>query len=114
MAKDTLNAQELLNACVLKYSMVKMECVNCYNLPSSLEFYGYTVKIDEYSNFLIVRDFEYTPGDSDIACIGWNRYTNLEEAYRHLDYLLAKLSRFERNYKKHLESKRLKKINDDF
>ena len=114
MAKTTLTAQELLNACVLKYSMVKMEWVNCYNFPSGLEFYGYTVKIDDNNNFLVVRDFEYTPGDSDIACLGWNKYTTLEDAYRQLDFLYAKLSRFERNYKRHLEAKRLKKIKDDF
>ena len=47
MAKETLTAQELLNACILKYSMVKMEWVNCYNFPSSLEFYGYTIKIEK-------------------------------------------------------------------
>ena len=114
MAKDTLTAQELLNACVLKYSLVKMDWLNCYNFPSGLEFYGYTVKVDEHNDFLIVNDLDYTPGDSDIACIGWGRYTTLEDAYRKLDYLQGKLSRFERNYKRHLESKRLKKIKDDF
>ncbi len=114
MTKDTLDAQELLNACVLKYSMVKDGWVNCYNLPSGLEFYGYTIKVDDNNNFLIVNDFEYTPGDSDVACLGWGRYTNLEDAYRHLDYLQGKLARFERNYKRHLETKRLKKIKDDF
>lgn len=114
MAKDTLTAQELLNACVLKYSLVKMDLVNCYNLPSGLEFYGYTVKVDYHNNFLIVKDFEYNPGDSDISCIGWSKYKTLEDAYKHLDYLLDKLSRFERNYKRYLESKRLKKIKDDF
>lgn len=114
MAKDTLNAQELLNACVLKYSMVKMDWVNCYNFPTGLELYGYTVKVDDHDNFLIVNDFEYTPGDSDIACIGWGKYTTLEEAYRKLDYLQNKLARFERNYKRHLETQRLKKIKDDF
>ena len=114
MANETLNAQELLNACVLKYSLVKMDWVNCYNLPSGLGFYGYTVKIDDKDNFLIVHDYEYTPGDSDITCIGWGKYTTLEGAYRKLDYLLAKLSRIERKYKRYLESKRLKKIKDDF
>lgn len=114
MAKDTLDAQELLNACVLKYSLVKTDWENCYNFPSGLELYGYTVKVDEYNNFLIVNDFEYTPGDSDIACIGWGKYTTLEDAYRKLDYLFNKLSRFERNYKRHLETQRLKKIKDDF
>ena len=114
MANETLTAQELLNACILKYSLVKMDCVNCYNLPSGLGFYGFTVKVDDHDNFLIVKDFEYNLGDSDISCIGWDRYTTLEDAYKHLDYLLAKLSRFERNNKRHLESKRLKKIKDDF
>lgn len=114
MPKDTLNAQELLNACILKYSLSKIDGWECYNLPSGLEFYGYTVKIDGNNNFLIVKDFEYTPGDSDVSCIGWDKYTTLEDAYKRLDYLQAKLSRFERNYKRHLESKRLKKIKDDF
>lgn len=114
MAKDTLTAQELLNACILKYSLVKMDWVNCYNFPSTIGFYGYTVKVDDKDNFFIVGDFEYTTGDSDITCIGWGKYTTLEDAYKHLDYLLAKLSRFERNNKRHLESKRLKKIKDDF
>ena len=114
MAKDTLTAQELLNACVLKYSLVKMECTNCYNFPTGLEFYGYTVKVDDKDNFFITGDFGYTTGDSDITCIGWGKYTTLEDAYRKLDYLLAKLSRFERNNKRHLETQRLKKIKDDF
>ena len=114
MAKDTLNAQELLNACVLKYSLVKMDWVNCYNFPTGLELYGYTVKVDDHNDFLIVNDFEYTPGDSDIACIGWRKITNLEDAYTQLDYLQSKLARFERNYKRHLETQRLKKIKDDF
>ena len=114
MANETLTAQELLNACILKYSLVKMDWVNCYNLPSGLGFYGFTVKVDDHDNFLIVKDFEYNLGDSDISCIGWDRYTTLEDAYKHLDYLLDKLSRFERNNKRHLESKRLKKIKDDF
>lgn len=113
MAKDTLTAQELLSACVSKYALIKFDG-NCYNFPSCLELYGFTVSIDTHNNFLIVSDFEYTPGDSDVSCIGWNKYTTLEEAYKQLDYLLAKLSRFERNYKKRLESKRLKKIKDDF
>lgn len=114
MAKDTLTAQELLNACILKYSLVKMDWDGCYNFPSTIGFYGYTVKIDDKDNFLIVGDFKYTTGDSDITCIGWVIYTTLEDAYKHLDFLLAKLSSFERNYKRHLESKRLKKIKDDF
>lgn len=114
MAKDTLTAQELLNACVLKYSLVKMEWVNCYNFPSGLGFYGYTVKVDDKDNFLIVNDFKYTTGDSDITCIGCGKYTTLEDAYRKLDYLFNKLSRFERNNKRHLETQRLKKIKDDF
>ena len=114
MAKDTLTAQELLNACILKYSLVEMDWVDCYNFPSTIGFYGFTVKIDDHDNFLIVNDFVYTLGDSNISCIGWDRYTTLEDAYKHLDYLLAKLSRFERNNKRHLESKRLKKIKDDF
>ena len=114
MANETLNAQELLNACVLKYSLVKMDWVNCYNLPSGLGFYGFTVKIDDKDNFLIVNDFVYNSGDSNISCIGWDRYTTLEDAYKHLDYLLTKLSLFERKYKRYLESKRLKKIKNDF
>ena len=114
MAKDTLNAQELLNACILKYSLVKMDWDNCYNLPSGLGFYGFTVKVEDHDNFLIVNDFVYTLGDSNISCIGWSKYKTLEDAYKHLDYLLAKLSRFERNYKRHLESQRLKKIKNDF
>ena len=114
MPKDTLTAQELLNACILKYSLVKMDCTNCYNFPTGLEFYGYTVKIDDKDNFFIAGDFGYTTGDSDITCIGWGKYTTLEDAYKHLDYLLDKLSRFERNYKRHLETQRLKKIKDDF
>ena len=114
MPKDTLTAQELLNACILKYSLVKMDCTNCYNFPSGLEFYGYTVKVDDKDIFFITGDFGYTTGDSDITCIGWGKYTTLEDAYRKLDYLLAKLSRFERNNKRHLETQRLKKIKDDF
>ena len=114
MPKDTLTAQELLNACILKYSLVKMDCTNCYNFPTGLEFYGYTVKIDDKDNFFIAGDFGYTTGDSDITCIGWGKYTTLEDAYKHLDYLLDKLSRFERNYKRHLETQRLKKIKNDF
>ena len=114
MAKDTLTAQELLNACVLKYSLVKMDWVNCYNLPSGLEFYGFIVRIDDKDNFFIVNDIEYTPGYSNISCIGWGKYTTLEDAYKHLDYLLDKLSRFERNYKRYLETQRLKKIKNDF
>lgn len=114
MAKDTLNAQELLNACILKYSLVKMDWDDCYNFPSTIGFYGYTVKVDDHNNFLIVGDFKYTTGDSDITCIGGEKYTTLEDAYKHLDYLLDKLSRFERNNKRHLETQRLKKIKDDF
>ena len=114
MPKDILTAQELLNACVLKYSLVKMDCTNCYNFPTGLEFYGFTVKIDDKDNFFIAGDFGYTTGDSDITCIGWGKYTTLEDAYKHLDYLLAKLSRFERNHKRHLETQRLKKIKNDF
>lgn len=114
MAKDTLTAQELLNACIIKYSLVKMDWGDCYNFPSTIGFYGYTVKVDDKDNFFIVEDFKYTTGDSDITCIGWAIYTTLEDAYKHLDFLLAKLSRFERKYKKHLESKRLKNIKDDF
>ena len=114
MPKDILTAQELLNACVLKYSLVKMDCTNCYNFPTGLEFYGYTVKVDDKDNFFIAGDFGYTTGDSDITCIGWGKYTTLEDAYRKLDYLLAKLSRFELNYKRYLETQRLKKIKDDF
>ena len=114
MANETLTAQELLNTCILKYSLVKMDWDNCYNLPSGLGFYGFTVKVDDHDNFLIVKDFEYNSGDSNISCIGWDRYTTLEDAYKHLDYLLAKLARFERNYKRYLETQRLKKIKNDF
>lgn len=113
MAKDTLDAQELLNACVLKYSLRDFGG-GCYNFPSCLEFYGFTVTIDSNNNFLIVKDYENISGESDVSCIGWDKYTNLKAAYRQLDYLLSKLSRFERSYKKHLESKRLKKIKNDF
>lgn len=114
MSKDTLTAQELLNACVLKYSLSKIDCWNGYNFQSCLELYGYTVMVDDHDNFLIVDDFEYTPGDNKIACIGRSKYTTLEDAYKHLDYLQGKLSRLERNYKRYLEYKRLKKIKDDF
>ena len=114
MAKDTLTAQELLNACILKYSLVKMDWGDWYNFPSTIGFYGFTVKIDDKDNFFITGNFGYTTGDSDITCIGWGKYTTLEDAYRKLDYLQGKLSRFERNNKRHLESKRLKKIKDDF
>ena len=114
MPKEILTAQELLNACILKYSLVKMDWGDCYNFPSGLEFYGYTVKVDDKDNFFITGDFGYTTGDSDITCIGWGKYTTLEDAYRKLDYLFNKLSRFERNYKRHLETQRLKKIKDDF
>ena len=117
MAKDTLTAQELLNACILKYSLVKMDWGDWgdwYNFPSGVEFYGYTVKVDVKDNFFIAGDFKYTTGDSYITCIGGEKYTTLEDAYRKLDYLLAKLSRFERNNKRHLETQRLKKIKDDF
>ena len=112
MAKNTLNAQELLNACVSMYSLSKIDGWNCYNFPSCLEFYGSTVMIDARNNFLIAKEFEYA--SSAVACVGWDVYTTLEEAYKHLDYLLAKLTRFERNHKNQLESKRLKKIKDDF
>lgn len=117
MAKDTLTAQELLNACILKYSLVKMDWGDWgdwYNFPSGVEFYGYTVKVDDKDNFFIAGDFGYTTGDSDITCIGGEKYTTLEDAYRKLDYLFNKLSRFERNNKRHLETQRLKKIKDDF
>lgn len=114
MAKDILTAQELLNACILKYSLVKMDWDDCYNFPSTIGFYGYTVKIDDKDNFLIVGDFKYTTGDSNISCIGGEKYTTLEDAYKHLDFLQGKLSRFERNNKRHLETQRLKKIKDDF
>lgn len=57
MPKDTLNAQELLNACVSKYSLSKIDGWNCYNFPSSLEFYGSTVMIDARNNFLIAKEF---------------------------------------------------------
>lgn len=113
MAKDTLTVQELLNACVLKYSLSKIDGWNCYNFPSGLEFYGSTVMIDARNNLLIAKEFEYTYSDA-VACVGWKVYTTIEEAYKHLDYLLAKLARFERNHKNQLESKRLKKIKDDF
>lgn len=114
MDKETLTAQELLNACILKYSLKKDYYVNWYNFPSGLEFYGYTVKVDDKDNFFIAGDFGYTTGDSEITCIGWEKYTTLEDAYKHLDYLLAKLSRFERNNKRHLETQRLKKIKNVF
>lgn len=121
MDKETLTAQKLLNACILKYSLVKMDWDDCYNFPSTIGFYGYTVKVDDKDNFFIAGDFffiagdfGYTTGDSEITCIGWEKYTTLEDAYKHLDYLLAKLSRFERNNKRHLETQRLKKIKDDF
>lgn len=114
MPKDTLTAQELLNACVLKYSLVKMDWDGCYNFPSTIGFYGYTVKVDDKDNFFIVGDFKYNTGNYNISCLGWDKYTTLEDAYKHLDYLLAKLSRFERNNKRHLETQRLKKIKDDF
>lgn len=114
MDKETLTAQELLNACILKYSLVKMDWGDCYNFPSTIWFYGYTVKVDDKDNFLIVEDFGYTTGDSDITCIGWGKYTTLEDAYKHLDFLQGKLSNFEQNYKKYLVSKRLKKIKNDF
>lgn len=114
MDKETLTAQELLNACILKYSLVKDDFVNWYNFPSGLEFYGYTVKVDDKDNFFIAGDFGYTTGDSEITCIGWEKYTTLKDAYKHLDYLLGKLSNFEQNYKKYLVSKRLKKIKNDF
>ena len=114
MPKDTLTAQELLNACILKYSLVKMDCTNCYNFPTGLEFYGFTVKIDDKDNFFIVNDIKYNTGNYNISCLGWDKYTTLEDAYRKLDYLFNKLSRFERNNKRHLETQRLKKIKDDF
>lgn len=113
MEKDTLNVQELLNACVAMYSLSKIDGWNCYNFPSSLEFCGYTVMIDARNNFLIAKEFKYASSDT-VACVGWDVYTTLEEAYKHLDYLQSKLSRFERNHKNQLESKRLKKIKDDF
>lgn len=114
MDKETLTAQKLLNACILKYSLVKMDWGDWYNFPSSIGFYGYTVKVDDKDNFFIVGDFGYTTGDSDITCIGWEKYTTLKDAYKHLDYLLGKLSNFEQNYKKYLVSKLLKKIKNDF
>lgn len=114
MDKETLTAQELLNACILKYSLVKTDWCDWYNFPSTIGLYGYTVKVDDKDNFFIVGDFRYTTGDSEITCIGWIKYTTLKDAYKHLDYLLGKLSNFEQNYKKYLVSKRLKKIKDDF
>lgn len=114
MAKDILTAQELLNACILKYSLVKLDWCDWYHFPSTIGFCGYTVKVDDKDNFFIVNDFKYTTGDSYITCIGGVKYTTLEDAYRKLDYLHAKLSRFERNNKIHLETQRLKKIKDDF
>lgn len=114
MAKDILTAQELLDACVLKYSLISTIGGGCYNFPSCLEFYGFTVTIDADNNLLIAKDYENTSGEQDVSCLGWNKYKTLKAAYTQLDYLQAKLSRFERNYKKRLESKRLKKIKNDF
>ena len=114
MDKETLTAQELLNACILKYSLVETDWCDWYNFPSTIGFYGYTVKVDDKDNFFIVGDFRYTTGDSEITCIGWSKYTTLKDAYKHLDYLLNKLSNFEQNYKKYIVSKRLKKIKNDF
>lgn len=114
MAKEILTTQELLNACILKYSLVKMDWGDYYNFPSTIGFYGYNVKVDEKDKLFIVEDFKYTTGDSDITCLGWAKYTTLEDAYKHLDYLLAKLSSFELIYKRRLEAKRLKKIKNDF
>lgn len=113
MSNDTLNAQELLNACISKYSLVKIDGYNCYNFPAGVEFYGSTAMIDGNNNFWIVGDYGYNHNNT-VNCIGWNKYTTLEDAYKHLDYLLDKLSRFELTYKNQLESKRLKKIKDDF
>lgn len=113
MAKNTLSAQELLNACISKYSLRKIDGWNCYNFPSCLKFYGSTVMIDSNNNFLVVNEIGHLP-PSGVTCVGWKEYTSLEDAYKHLDYLLDKLSRFERTYKNQLESKRLKKIKDDF
>ena len=97
MAKDTLNAQELLNACISKYSLVKMDGYNCYNFPAGVEFFGSTVMINR-NDLFIVRDYEYH--NDTVDCIGWNKYTTLKDACKHLDYLLDKLSRFELTYKK--------------
>lgn len=114
MDKETLTAQELLNACILKYSLKKDYYVNRYNFKSLLEFRGYIAKIDVYNNFFLVKDFEHSYSSNEVFCVGWSKYTTLEDAYKHLDYLLDKLARFERNYKRYLETQRLKKIKNDF
>ena len=114
MDKETLTAQELLNACILKYSLVNDYFVNFYNFKSLLEFRGYIAKIDVYNNFFLVKDFKHSYSSHEVFCVGWSRYTTLKDAYKHLDYLLNKLSNFEQNYKKYLVSKRLKKIKNDF
>jgi hypothetical protein len=114
MNKTRLTAQELLNTCVLKYSMVKLQYSSeCYNLPSSLSFYGATVKFDD-NKFYIVGDFEYSKGDTEIYCMGWKQFYYLEDATEHLDFLVDKVANFEKLYKSYLEHKRLKKIKNDF
>lgn len=113
MTKTRLTAQELLNTCVLKYSMVKQQYSECYNLPSSLSFYGATVKLTN-DKFFIVDDLQYSKGDVEIYCLGWKQFYFIEDATEHLDFLVDKVSNFEKLYKYHLEQKRLKKIKNDF
>lgn len=113
MSKTRLIAQELLNTCVLKYSMVKQQYSECYNLPSSLTFYGATVKFNN-NKFYIVGDLQYSKGDTEIYCLGWKQFYYLEDATEHLDFLVDKVANFEKSYKSHLEHKRLKKIKNDF
>lgn len=113
MTKTRLTAQELLNTCVLKYSLVKLQYSECYNLPSSLSFYGATVRFND-NKFYIVGDFEYTKGDTEIYCMGWKQFYFLEDATEHLDFLVDKVANYEKSYKSYLEHKRLKKIKNDF
>lgn len=113
MTKTRLTAQELLNTCVLKYSMVKEKYSECYNLPSSLSFYGATVKLTN-DKFFIVDDLQYSKGDVEIYCMGWKQFYSLEKAIEHLDSLVDKVAKYEKSYKSYLENNRLKKIKNDF
>ena len=117
MDKNALTAQELLNTCVLKYSLVKASPSPsdnlAYNFSSSLSFFGYVARVYD-TRFQIVNNFEYKAGETEIYCSGWQTFTDLKPAYRHLDKLQKDLARCEKLYKTHLERKRLKKIKNDF
>ena len=46
--------------------------------------------------------------------MGWKQFYDIEDATKHLDFLVDKVANFEKLYKSYLEQKRLKKIKNDF